>query len=371
MGADPSAFADVFSLDAVDRLISSFARLPAFRLVRNGTPVDPARYTRSARLGGQTVSGVGDPVKVWEEFRTGATIVLQGLQRYWPPLARFCRALELELTYPVQANAYVTPAGAQGLAVHYDTHDVFVLQVAGSKEWELFAPVFVDPLASQPWAQHKTADTGPPVLSVDLQAGDSLYVPRGFLHSARAQKQLSAHVTIGVLAETRHDVLREVIALAADDLAFRATLGPGFAHDEQAFAKEVDATIGDLRRWLDTVDADAVAATIARRFWSSRRPLMDGHLAQLLALDSIADSTVLRRRPGSICHAYLEGDALVVILGDRRLRMPASLAPALRRVAAGNAFALATLGDLMDESSRLVLARRLVREGLVEIVAVG
>ncbi len=308
---------------------------------------------------------------MWEAFRSGATIVLQGLQRYWPPLAYFCRALELELTYPVQANAYVTPAGAQGLAVHYDTHDVFVLQVAGNKDWEVFEPVFADPLATQPWAERKTTDTGPPILLVDLQAGDSLYVPRGFLHSARAQARLSAHVTIGILAQTRHDVLRDVVAAAAGEVGFRRALPPGFAHDEALFAKEVDAAVSDLRHWLDSVDTGAAAAALVRRFWATRGARLEGHLHQLLLLETIDDATVLRRRPGSVCYAHLDGDQLAVTLGDRLLRMAAVLGPALQRVAAGQEFALGALGDLLDQGSRLVLARRLVREGLLEIVAVG
>src|SRR5215213_8309997 len=114
-----AGFDDLFSLDDVDRLVSSsFARTPAFRMVRDGKPIDASRYTRTSRLGGQPVSGEGDPRRVFEELEAGATIVLQGLQRYWPPLATFCRALEQDLTHPVQANAYVTPAGAQGLSVH-------------------------------------------------------------------------------------------------------------------------------------------------------------------------------------------------------------------------------------------------------------
>ncbi len=350
--------------------MASFARTPAFRLVQDGTPIDPSRYTKSARLGGQTVAGVGDPGKVWQLFEAGATIVLQGLQRYWPPLARFCRDLELALTYPIQANAYVTPAGAQGLAVHYDTHDVFVLQAAGGKEWSVFPPVFAAPLDSQPWADRRTSETGAPCLEASLQAGDSLYVPRGFLHSARAQTGLSAHLTIGVLAQTRHDVVEAVVAAAAGEAGFRTALPPGFAHDEAAFAKEVAATVGDLRRWLDTVDAEAVAASVARRFWSTRGALHHGHLEQILAAPAIGDATVLRRRPGAVCHlhAYAGGGQVVALLGDRTLRMPAALEPALRRIAAGEPFPLAALSDLLDAGSRLVLARRLVREGLLEVV---
>ena len=364
-------FDDLLSLDDVDRLVtSSFVRTPAFRLVRDGKPIDPGRYTRNARLGGRNVSGVGDPRRILEELDGGATIVLQGLQRYWPPLTRFCRALELELTHPVQANAYVTPAGARGLAVHYDTHDVFVLQVAGTKEWAIHEPVFADPLASQPWSGRR-GDPGPAVLEPKMQTGDSLYVPRGFLHSARAQEELSAHLTIGVLTHTVQDVVKELVSATADQRSFRRSLPAGYADDVDGLTQEVERTVEDLRRWLDAVDAKAVARTVARRFWAGRQPVLAGQLGQLLALDEIGDRSVARRREGSLCHLEHHGTELRVLLGDRELQMPAVLETAIRRVTGGTPFRVGDLRDLMDGPSRLVFVRRLVREGLLEIVPAG
>ena len=233
--ADPSAFDDLFSIDDVDHFVSSSApRLPTFRLVRDGQPLDSGRYTRTARVGGQSVPGMGDPGRIFEEFRAGATIVFQGLQRSCPPLTRFCRDLELELSHSVQANAYVTPAGARGLGVHYDTHDVFVLQLAGTKAWSIHGPVMVNPLPSQPWSG-TAAEAGPVILSVELRAGDCLYVPRGFLHSAQAQEHLSAHLTIGVVTTTWYDVLRELVAGIADEPEFRRALPPGYAEDPVSY----------------------------------------------------------------------------------------------------------------------------------------
>jgi lysine-specific demethylase/histidyl-hydroxylase NO66 len=369
--SSPTGFDDLFSLDDVDRLVtSSFARTPAFRLVRDGKPIDPSRYTRSARLGGRSVSGVGDPRRVLEELDAGATIVLQGLQRYWPPLTRFCRALELELTHPVQANAYITPASARGLAVHYDTHDVFVLQVAGAKEWSIHEPVFTDPLASQPWSTRR-GKPGPAILEPRLRTGDSLYVPRGFLHCARAQEELSAHLTIGVLTHTVQDVVKELISGTAEDGAFRRSLPAGFADDVDGLAQDVEKTIEDLRTWLESVDAKAVAQTVARRFWSSRQPVLAGQLRQLLSLDRITDASVACRREGAVCHLEARGTALRVLLGDRELSMPAVLETAVRRVANGHPFRVGDLHDLLDGPSRLVLVRRLVREGLLEILEPG
>ena len=83
------------------------------------------------------------------EFEEGATIVLQALHHTWEPLARFCRSLEQLLEHPAQANAYFTPRDSQGLAVHHDTHDVFVLQVAGENRWLVYEPALSLPLKSQ------------------------------------------------------------------------------------------------------------------------------------------------------------------------------------------------------------------------------
>src|SRR5947209_5995632 len=126
-GVSAAGFADLLSFADVDTLLSTtFARLPAFRLVREGKVLDRSLYTRKAGLASETLTDVADPGRIFAEFHGGATIVLQGLQRYWPPLGAFCRDLELTLTHPVQANAYITPPNSRGLGVHYDTHDVFV-----------------------------------------------------------------------------------------------------------------------------------------------------------------------------------------------------------------------------------------------------
>ncbi|HEX2272754.1 MAG TPA: cupin domain-containing protein [Acidimicrobiales bacterium] len=372
VAADENGFGDLFSLDDVDHLVSSTSpRLPAFRLVRDGRPLEPSRYTRTARIGGRTVSGVGDPRRVFEEFHGGATIVLQGLQRYWPPLTRFCRSLELELTHAVQANAYVTPPRSRGLGVHYDTHDVFVLQLAGRKAWDVYPPVLADPLPSQLWSSDRGAP-GAPCLSAEVKAGDCLYMPRGYLHSAQAQQELSAHLTIGVPSHTRHDVAKEVLGGTADDAWFRGGLAPGWAEDVDGLADEVRDLVRRLREWLDTLDADAVARRVATTFWKGRPPMLSGQLRQLLVLEQLGDGSVLRRRDGTVCRLSTDREHLRVLLGDRELRMPAVLAPVMHRIAAeGGPFPVSALADELDEPSRLVLARRLVREGLLEIVTLG
>ena len=61
-----------------------------------------------------------------------------------------------------------------------------------------------------------------------------------------------------------------------------------------------------------------------------------------------------------------EGDTVVLEGDRRRLRLPASTAPALQVVLDRGAVDVADLAGL-DAPSRVVLARRLVREGFLEL----
>jgi hypothetical protein len=94
---------------------------------------------------------------------------------------------------------------------------------------------------------------------------------------------------------------------------------------------------------------------------------MSGALLDRAALlDGLEAGTTLRRRPGRPCRLVEDGAALRVLLGDRVLRVPARLRPALEHVAGHDELAPADLP--LDGESALVLCRRLVREGLLEVV---
>ena len=71
----------------------------------------------------------------------GDTVVLQGLHHTNPHLARLANNLALALDHPVQVNAYLSPSNARGLDLHFDYHDVFVVQLGGSKRWRVWAPL--------------------------------------------------------------------------------------------------------------------------------------------------------------------------------------------------------------------------------------
>jgi capsular polysaccharide biosynthesis protein len=123
--------------------------------------------------------------------------------------------------------------------------------------------------------------------------------------------------------------------------------------------------LGEVRRRLDKLDPGAIAVAAADRFWSSRLPHLSG---QLLALEEIGDNTLVQKRPGAVCRLRQREDRLQVLLGDRVLHMPEHLAPAMQAILTSERLAVADLAGHLDPPSRLLLVRRLVREGLLESV---
>jgi bifunctional lysine-specific demethylase and histidyl-hydroxylase NO66 len=354
-GADAAGFADLFSLGDVDHILSSTTpRFPAFRMVKEGRQLDPRSYTRPGRVGGQPVFDLADPGCVYELFDGGATIVLQSLHRFWPPLARFGRDLELALTHPVQVNAYITPPASQGLGVHHDTHDVFVLQVHGRKRWDVHDP------------DGRSTER---LLGAELAPGDCLYIPQRFPHAARTADAASVHLTVGVVPTTWGDAARRATLAAVEGALSGEPLPAGYAADPATLTAGVAGQLAEVRRRLDKLDPAAIAEAAADRFWSSQPPLLAGQLQELLALEEIGDDTVVRRRPGAVCRLRQREDRLEVLLGDRTLRMPARLAPVMRAILASERLAVGDLAGYLDLPSRLVLVRRLVREGLLESVS--
>src|SRR6266540_2769119 len=160
--SEEGRFDDLLSVADVERLVCSGGlRYPAFRLLQEGGMIGLSEYATDLPWRPDAFTGTADPDRVAAAFETGATIILQALHLNWAPVARFCRALEAELGHPTQANSYYTPRRSQGFAVHHDTHDVFVLQVAGEKQWRVYDPLLELPLKDQRYTP-QLGDQGDP-----------------------------------------------------------------------------------------------------------------------------------------------------------------------------------------------------------------
>lgn len=374
-GALPRDFTDLLSPDAVDELITRRGvRAPFLRMAKAGQLLARDCYLDAGGFGAEMPDQV-DSARVLAQLAAGATLVLQGLHRLWPPLIDFVREAVDDLGHPVQANAYITPPDNQGFDPHYDVHDVFVLQVSGDKRWIVHEPVHTDPLPSQPWTDHRATIAArgaqTPVIDTVLTAGDVLYLPRGWVHSARSGDTTSIHLTIGVAAMTGLDVMRAVVDALADDAEFRKSLPMGIdvahAGETAAIASKVMAALTETVRDRGAELSDRVAARMARRHSERTRPVAVPPLATLDAA-AAADTMRVRWRRGLVATLESADGRVRLRLPDRTMSFPGFCAAALTALQSGEAVDAATLPGL-DHHDGTVLLRRLLREAVVVAVA--
>ncbi|WP_433013417.1 cupin domain-containing protein [Kribbella sp. CA-294648] len=362
-------YGDLFSLQAADELLSRRGlRTPFLRLAKNGTVVGDSQFTGPAGVGAEIGDQVRDD-KVAALFASGHTVVLQALHRTWPALVDFATQLSSDAGHPVQINAYITPAESQGFSAHYDVHDVFVLQVAGEKHWTVHEPVHVDPLRNQPWTDHSEAVAAAardraPVIDDVLRPGDALYVPRGFLHSAKALGGVSAHLTVGLHTMTRYLLVQELAALAADEPSLRTALPLGFDPGDPAqLSLVLDEVASLLIKKIEQTTPDDLAPRLRRRTWSGNRPAPLAPLAHAAAIASLSAETIVHLRAG-LRFQLVDGNPVRLLLPDRTISLPAATYPALSSLTDG---ASTRVGDLpgLDASDQLVLTRRLLTEAVL------
>jgi ribosomal protein L16 Arg81 hydroxylase len=379
-----AGFDDLLNPQDIDDLVAERGlRMPFFRMVREGNvQAGPTRY---ATAGSRRISDLIDPDRARDRYADGATLVLQSLHRIHPPVVRFCRQLAADLGHATQANAYITPPGNRGFDPHHDTHDVFVLQIDGTKRWHIFEPALRLPLNSQPSSdiaekQPLVPEGAEPVLSVVLEPGDALYLPRGYVHSAETNDDRSIHLTVGILATTQFDVLRDVLALAGDVEGFREALPLGAAGNREQLRTEV---LPDLLRraadWFASVDAGDALEMVRGRLDNAVPPEPMRLLASTDGLRTLEKSTPVRPRvgarweleSGSESGTESGTETLTLRARDRTVTLPAFVGPSVQLLLSTTV----TPAEVADSSDgvlsvddALVLVRRLVREGVLVVL---
>jgi ribosomal protein L16 Arg81 hydroxylase len=359
----PAYYQSLLTLHDVDRILaSSSIRPPEISLAKNGKNV-PFGLLHTNDLITQPVMHDA----LFEQYREGATVILQFLHERWQPLAKLSARVAKELSAAVQANVYVTPRNAQGFANHYDDHDVFVLQVAGQKCWQIDD----EPTVYLP--KHETREKvairkGRSRRKCVLRQGDCAYIPRGWAHEAASTDTSSIHITLGVNSLTWADVLRRAVETACTEDVLRESLPPGFATDQPTRADAEKKLAEHLRRFVVSLDPAHLvneAAVIARR---AGETATIGRLPDLELVGLISDSTKIRRRL-NVDHQVDHEDAHSRLYFHGKLvTFPAHVAPVLDFVASAVEFTPAELPGDLDHSGRMVFVARLVEEGFLQVI---
>lgn len=204
----PGKFSGLLPWSVLNRILEQH-RLepPRLRLTREGQPVPASSYT--SFQASRKTNGNGIPRLLTAEFqrnlRDGATLVLDAVDELHAPITDLAEALESSFRVRIQVNAYAGWRTSHGFDLHWDDHDVLVLQVAGRKRWKVWGMTRKYPLAKD--IERALPPDGEPLWDGMLCDGDLLYIPRGWWHVAVPLDEPTLHLTIGVSNPTGADLL--------------------------------------------------------------------------------------------------------------------------------------------------------------------
>ena len=347
----------LLSLDDVDLLLTgSGLRTPFVSLVENDRLTPEDHYCRQIRIGAATVPDLVHPGKVMDHVRSGATMILRGLQRYWPPMARLCREAEARWGYACHANAYLTPPEAQGFTEHEDGHDTLLVQTYGAKKWS----VGQRPAGE---AQDLREDDGR--WTFTLIAPAVLYIPAGTLHAGVTAGEPSLHVTIGMTPWTWEQAARHIVDLALGSLDLSGRLPTGALTGRTDLGQQVSELTVRLADAIGGLSSAAVVDSLVAGFIDKAPPLLSGQLLHALGSPPISDASSVARRPGTLAAVIELDDEALLVLGDRRVKFPADRAAVLRHVLGLARFRVSELDPFLVAEERIELVEKLVRQGLL------
>ncbi|MFJ8313961.1 MULTISPECIES: JmjC domain-containing protein [unclassified Streptomyces] len=204
--------ASPLTLDDVDQALRDGSlRVPYIEMAHTDRTIAQDAYCTARTVNHTVHQGFADGGKIREQIAKGATLLLRCVEQWHPATTALTTRLGHQLGRKAEAFFFVTPPGRQGLRVHRDDADVFVLQVNGSKDWQLHTGP-----ADGHWHPGPVAEPGPALLTPTLHPGDVLYIPRGFAHSAVGSHGLSAHLSLTVRDIGGQHLYRELLRRLTD-----------------------------------------------------------------------------------------------------------------------------------------------------------
>jgi ribosomal protein L16 Arg81 hydroxylase len=227
----------------------------------NGEGLHPARFTADDRVA---------PASVQLLLDQGCTIQLRELNRWHPPLSAICSAIQAETGCSGYVTAFITPASEQGLDYHWDQYLGIVVQLEGSKTWELFEPRVAAPyrdhsMSTNLWQDDWVAqwqEAGPD-RTVELSAGDVLVLPRGWVHNphSRNSTETSVHLTFVLKERSPLWIAERLIGSAINDHRFRAVVSPT-DFDSERMPETIKSVRALMLDYLGKLDVEEMARAL-------------------------------------------------------------------------------------------------------------
>jgi len=298
---------------------------------------------------------------VYTHFRSGKTLIHAGLNHTRPNLRRLCGILTEKFAAPSEAVAFLTPAGTQAGTAHSDPSDVYIIQLAGSKHWQVWPTPDTRRMGED--REYHVTELPEPVLDVVLRPGDVLYLPYGTPHVAAAKEATSLHLTMVTLTPTWSRLLRQVLESVLDnDEDFWSV--PYLGEPAAALDATMREKLSVLTERLGRLDTGTALRRVVDAGQGYGGVVQGSYFQEMAAVDGIDSDTKVESVPDSTTfHDVVDH----VTINGNRIKMPEGSAAALR--SAGDGAPLRAGDFLPDGGTResLSTVKQLIRLGALRI----
>ncbi len=309
------------------------------------------------------------PLRFIQHYSAGATIVVSQAHRRFTSLSGLTRSTQLAVQMRCQANVYLSPPENQGFNTHYDTHDVFILQLSGRKTFRFYSSTIELPFAHEKY-NSETAVKGSKTEEILLNPGDTLYIPRGIMHDAVAEEsQPSLHITLGVFPIIIHDVMQQLIQIAAEkNVQLRHSIPVDAWAQESGERQALQNNIAVL---LNECTVDNLSEAMSRMQDDVAMSSSQDSAGLLLCINRSGNlelNTRIAIKYGSLLNVERQGLFLKLRLFGLIVEFEEPMSTAVEWLVKHSQCNVGELTGLSD-SQQIALAQRLLRENIVEIVA--
>lgn len=353
-----------FGFNELDQILSTNKiSYPFLKIFKDGEELSRLKYESKMGL---FSSAVIDVPKSIEYFSTGHSLILNRIDRLSPILDEFSRGLEFDLKMKVETNLYLTPPGNFGFNVHFDPHDVFILQLEGTKLWTLYEseiPLITDQLRVSKQPEENFVAKSKHLLN----QGDVLYMPRGTYHKAKSTEETSMHLTFGLYPLLGYQLISQLAVKAQEELFFRKSVPSNDAPEEEKqeyfrlFAKKME-------QFLDPISIEKLTATKRAQLLNGQEINFKGVLLNQIKIESLNENSMIKMRAGVNVELKEGKRVLKIFMPQQIINLPIFLKPLIVQLLSNKEIRVSDINEITDFQQRVKILKQLITNGFLEIV---
>ncbi len=360
--SSPSYYESIFSLKAVDEILYGDSLAPHdLRIAKSGQEVMLNSYVRMVqRIDPHTKKmnwiQLIDPYRVGSLFSHGCTLELEDLRGHCASIAKLLSRLERFFCHDMFAASFLTPPNSQGFDLHFDTGDNLILQIDGRKRWRIYQPAIELPLEQFQGHDRKKHQAGALLLDIQLEPGDMLYMPRGTFHEAEANAdEHSLHVSINLLPVRWHAVLGQILTKAATEhVMLRRSTASALDHEK---------LVEVLLEAISPLNLHRTALELESRFAEGHRHPLDGHITQILGINSLTMDSLVSIREGALYRLTTASASSILECAGTKITLPKDASAVIGELESGGPVSVRKLLERSEDA--LLIVRRLITSGLL------